>query len=172
MPWTVRADPRCPVIRPYAVVNQANNVMVSCHSSRPDADAALAALYASQELETGERASDSPWGNYAPSDYSPEQWRRACLIDRGTGDPADKSRYSLPVREPGGAVNKNGVHAAAARLNQVQGISPDKRATAARALLRLYSQIGDEPPDSLKSMAGASMEHRSFQPVINPFSPW
>jgi hypothetical protein len=172
MSWKVIADPRCPVVRPYAVVNQANNVMMSCHTSRPDADAAVAALYASSELETGERASDSPWGDYSPSDYSPEQWRRACLIDRGTGDPADKSRYSLPVREPNGAVNKNGVHAAAARLNQVQGVSPDKRASAARALLRLYSQIGDEVPDSLKSMAGSSTEHRSFRPVPNPFTPW
>lgn len=172
MTWMVSVDPRCPVIQPYAVVTRANNVLVSCHRSRPDAEAAVEALYASQEMEAGERASDAPWSDYSPSDYSPDQWRRACLIDRGTGDPADKSRYSLPVREPSGAVNKNGVHAAAARLNQVQGISPDKRATAARALLRLYSQIGDTAPDSLKSMAGAAAEGRSLRPVHNPFSPW
>lgn len=107
--------------------------------------------------ESEERAvSDTPW-NFSQADYSIEQWRRACLIDMGTGDPGSKSRYKLPVKEPGGALNRNGVHAAAGRLNQVQGISAAKRAATARKLISLYrNQLKEDPPQHLVDMAGRS----------------
>lgn len=103
---------------------------------------------------TAKAASNTPWSNFTQADYTPEQWRRACLIDKGTGDTASKDRYALPVKEPSGAVNRNGVHAAAARIGQVQ-TSPEKKASAARALVRIYrSDLNEDPPEGLLRLAG------------------
>ena len=52
--------------------------------------------------------SDKAW-NYSQADYSIDEWRAACLIDMGTGDPATKGRYKVPVREPDGTLNRNGM---------------------------------------------------------------
>lgn len=104
-----------------------------------------------------ESVSDKPW-NFADSDYSPQQWRRACLIDMGTGDPESKGRYKVPVREPDGTLSRAGCHAAAG-AHGLQGVvaPPDARRTAARALVRLYrGQLDEEPPDAILGMAGMS----------------
>lgn len=106
------------------------------------------------------------------SRFTPEQWRRSCLIDTGEGDADSKSRYKLPVREPSGALNPDAVHAAASALAGGRGgvnAPAAKKKSAARALIRLYGEIGDDPPDSLRQLAGAgsaamskwlrSMEH-------------
>jgi len=98
--------------------------------------------------------SDKPWGSFSQADYTPEQWRSACLVDTGQGDPDSKDRYKLPVREPSGAVNRNAVHAAAARCNQLQPASA--RPAAARKLITLYHQLGEDPPESLTMMAKRS----------------
>jgi HK97 family phage prohead protease len=114
--------------------------------------------------------SDKPWSQFSESDYTPEQWRRACLIDTGNGVPDAKGRYKLPVREPDGTLNRNGVHAAAGGhgVDAVQGISADKRRAAAKALMGLYKEVGDEPPPSLMMAAGMTMSGgRSEEP-----SPW
>jgi len=104
--------------------------------------------------------SDRPWSSFTAADYTPEQWRRACLIDTGEGDVDSKSRYKLPVREPGGAINRNGVHAAAAVLAGGRGgvqASAEQKAKAARALVRIYrTDLNEEPPDSLLRLAGQS----------------
>jgi HK97 family phage prohead protease len=107
---------------------------------------------------TGAKASTTPWGNFTAADYTPEQYRRACLIDTGEGDVDSKDRYKLPVREPGGALNVGGVHAAAGALAGARGglsVSADQKRAAARKLIRLYGEIGEEPPDSLRSLAGS-----------------
>lgn len=100
--------------------------------------------------------SDTPWSKFTQADYSPEQWKRACLFDSGQGDPNSKDRYKFPVREPGGALNRNGVHNAAARLNQAD-MSPAQRATVARKLIALYHQLSEEPPESLTAMANRAV---------------
>jgi uncharacterized protein len=100
-------------------------------------------------------ASDTPWSNFTQADYSPQQWARACLIDTENGDKDSKDRYKLPVREPSGAVNRNAVHAAAGRFNQVEDVPPDKKLQAARKLITLYrTDLAETPPDSLMSAAG------------------
>lgn len=105
--------------------------------------------------------SDKPWSDFSAADYTPQQWKRACLIDTGTGDPDSKDRYKLPIREPDGTVNRNAVHAAASVLaggrGGVQASSADK-AKAARALISAYRQLGETPPDSLTSAAGKSFK--------------
>ena len=100
--------------------------------------------------------SDAAWSP-AEGDYSPEQWARACLIDTGEGDPGIKERYKLPVKEPSGTLNRNGVHAAAGRIHAVTGVSADKKAAAARKLVGIYrTDLGEPPPDALLNMAGES----------------
>lgn len=97
--------------------------------------------------------SDHPW-DFSQSDYSPQQWARACLIDTGEGDPQSKQRYKLPVLEPSGELNRNGVHAAAARINQVDGVSTEEKAAAARKLVRYYHEIGEQPPEGVERLTG------------------
>lgn len=105
-----------------------------------------------------EQVSNRPWSDFSQADYTPAQWRRACLIDTGQGDPDSKDRYSLPVREPSGAVNRNGVHAAAGRIHGTDAPAEVKQ-RAARALVRLYrSELDEEPPPRLLTLAGQSRE--------------
>jgi ribosomal protein L29 len=97
--------------------------------------------------------SEKPWSEYTKTDYTPEQWHRACLIHQHSGPPTSKGQCKLPVRTPAGAVNRNGVHAAAAALAGARGgvqASPDEIASARRALARLYAELDEDMPDSLQ----------------------
>jgi hypothetical protein len=95
--------------------------------------------------------SNAPWDGSAAR-FTPQEWKRSCLIDTGEGDPDSKSRYSLPVKTPDGALSRAGVHAAAARLNQVDAPAAKKKA-AAKKLLGYYRQLQEDAPPSLKQMA-------------------
>lgn len=100
--------------------------------------------------------SSAPWDGSA-SRFTPEQWRASCLADTGEGSPDSKDRYKLPVREPGGAVNRAAMGAAAAALaggrgNGVQ-LPPAVKKAAARKLAALYRRFDLDVPSSLKSMA-------------------
>lgn len=101
-------------------------------------------------LTAKESVSNTPWSNFTQADYTIEQWRRACLV--GPDSPSEnKGDYKLPVREPSGVLNRNGVHAAAARVNQVQG---GGKQAAAKKLIGLYrNQLKEDPPESLLRMA-------------------
>jgi hypothetical protein len=97
--------------------------------------------------------SEKEWSAYTKADYSIEQWHSACLIHQHEGPPTSKGECKLPVKTPNGALNRNGVHAAAAALAGARGgvnASSEQKAAAARALVRYYSQLDEEPPDSLK----------------------
>ena len=100
--------------------------------------------------------SNKPWSQFSPADYTPEQWRRACLIHMDLNSD-NKADHKLPVREPDGTLNRNGIHAAAAVLAGARGgvdaPSEEKRA-AARRLIRLYGEMDEEPPESLRRLAG------------------
>lgn len=103
--------------------------------------------------------STRPWSDFSAADYSVEQYARACLVQMPGADPGTKEAYKLPVREPGGALNRNAVHAAAGALAGARGgvdMPAMMKAKAARALMRLYSQLGEEPPESLVSLAANS----------------
>lgn len=100
-----------------------------------------------------EHLSERPWSDYTKADYSIEQWHAACLIHLHQGPPTSKSECKLPVKTPNGALNRNGVHAAAAALAGARGgvhASPEQKASAARALRGYYRQMSEEAPDSLK----------------------
>jgi 2'-5' RNA ligase len=97
--------------------------------------------------------SETPWSDYSKSDYTLEQWHAACLIHTHEGEATSKSECKLPVKTPDGALNRNGVHAAAAALAGARGglknVSEDQKKKAANALKRYYAQLDEEPPESL-----------------------
>jgi hypothetical protein len=103
--------------------------------------------------------SDKPWSRFSESDYDLDQWYEACLIKPPKSEYTAKAQAKLPVREPDGTLNRNAVHAAAAALagarGGVQASREDKR-KAARALLRLYRELEEEPPESIKRIANYS----------------
>jgi 2'-5' RNA ligase/peptidoglycan hydrolase-like protein with peptidoglycan-binding domain len=102
--------------------------------------------------------SGKPWSGFTEADYTPQQWWDACLIHRDGATRDTKTGSSLPVREPDGTLNRNAVHAAAGGhgITAVKGISDAQRATAAKALVRLYrDELDDDPPESLLALAGA-----------------
>jgi hypothetical protein len=99
-----------------------------------------------------EHLSEQPWSNYTAADYTIEQWHNACLIHLHTGAPTSKNECKLPVKTPNGAVNKNGVFAAAAALAGARGgvhASAEQKASAARALRGYYAKMNQKPPPSL-----------------------
>jgi hypothetical protein len=99
--------------------------------------------------------SDKPWGNISDSDYKDAAtFCKYCLIDMNEpGKDKVKNMCKLPVYEPDGTLNRNGVHAAAARINQVDAPLSEKR-KAAKKLVRLYAELKEEPPESIKRLAG------------------
>lgn len=104
-------------------------------------------------MEVLSHVSEKPWSDYTKSDYTLEQWHSACLIHIHQGAPTSKSECKLPVKTPGGALNRNGVHAAAAALAGARGgvqASSEQKASAKRAIARLYSLLDETPPPSIK----------------------
>jgi Escherichia/Staphylococcus phage prohead protease len=105
--------------------------------------------------DVGEAAAKATWAPWdgSPARFSDEQYARSCILDRakcGDADMPAKQRYSLPIREPGGALNSNAVHAAAARINQVSACDAAKQSAKA-ALRRAYGELNEDAPDSIKS---------------------
>jgi HK97 family phage prohead protease len=76
---------------------------------------------------------DRPWSG-SSAGYTDEQWRRACVLDRGAEAGEGKQRYGLPVREPDGTLNCRAVANARARISQVKGASAEAVARAQRKL--------------------------------------
>jgi len=103
--------------------------------------------------------SDKPWGSISESDYrDADAFCSACLIDlNDPGAQKVKAKCKLPVKEPGGAYNRNAIHAAAAALAGARGgvdAPPEEKRRAARRLIRLYGEMDEEPPESLRRLAG------------------
>ena len=98
-----------------------------------------------------EFVSEGSWDGSA-SRFTPEQWKSSCILH--VCDGLEKSCHKLPIKEPGGALSRAGVHAAASRIGQVDA-PPDKIASAKSALRGAYKQLGEEPPESL---AGETVE--------------
>lgn len=98
---------------------------------------------------------NKPWNGSAGRWPDAASFCKACLINENTGDSADwtKDKCHLPVYEPNGDLNSNGVHNAASRLMQTK-VSPAAKKSAARKLRALYGKIGDPVPDNVKNAAG------------------
>jgi hypothetical protein len=99
--------------------------------------------------------SNAPWDGSASRFDSTEAYCSACLIDENDSTPKVQAKCHLPVKEPGGTLNRNGVHAAAAALAGARGgvgASSASKKSAARKLRGYYSQLGDPVPPSIKNM--------------------
>jgi len=94
---------------------------------------------------------DHPWDGSAGR-FEEDEYARSCLVDRG-GDGPVKERCVLPILEPNGDLNIQGMHAAASRLSQT-GLTPQEKGQAARKLLRYYRLAGETPPQNLLATAG------------------
>jgi hypothetical protein len=103
--------------------------------------------------------SNRPWGDITQADYrDAEHYCRSSLINLNEGDPATwaKERCKLPVYEPGGALNRNAVHAAAAVLAGSRGgvnAPAAAKRRAAQRLVALYRELDEVPPVSLVTLA-------------------
>ena len=96
--------------------------------------------------------SNKPWGSISEADYQDaDAYCSACLVDMNDGSgPKTKSKCFLPIREPGGATNRNGVASAAAYLARTQ-IPAAEKAKAAKRLISIYrNDLNEDPPPSLK----------------------
>lgn len=112
---------------------------------------------------------ESPWSNYKESDYTPQQWHKACLIhDHGPGEVSTKNKCKLPIRTPDGVVNRHGVYSAAAALAGARGgvkASSKQKASAHRELVTIYAKMDAKPPASLvghSSIKGGDMNVGGF----------
>lgn len=94
------------------------------------------------------------WAGSSPGNYTPAQWVRACVLDKGSG--VGKARYALPIRNPDGGLSKQGVASATDLIGHVKGADPAKVATAARALQRARAQVGLAPSPALAKYAKTS----------------
>jgi hypothetical protein len=94
--------------------------------------------------------SEGSWDGSAGR-FTPEQWKRSCIMHVCDGE--EKSCHKLPIREPGGALSRAGVHAAAGRIGQANG-TPEQIAAAKAKLRGAYKELGEEPPESLTAAGG------------------
>lgn len=86
--------------------------------------------------------------------FTPEQWRDSTILHRAPEegqDPLTKSLHSLPIREPNGDLNRNAVHAAAARINQVTDATDEEIAAAKRRLRGAYEELNEDPPEVIQA---------------------
>jgi hypothetical protein len=86
-------------------------------------------------------------------DYTPEQWASATILHTGAPDSLDKKDHAIPVRAPDGKPDPELMKAAVRELFNSDAPQPLKR-RAARRLMFMYEEIDDNPPDSLKGLAG------------------
>jgi hypothetical protein len=166
VPWhKVQDSGDCPADKPWAVVKDGTNELAGCHTNEADADDQIAALYANEpgasesactdcgsdvdHFGSREFASDAPW-NGAASRFSDDQYQKATAAC-DSGDGTVKERCFLPHHEPGGALNVNGLHAAASRFNQLSGHSAEAVSRAKSHLRSHYGEIGEDVPDVLKA---------------------
>ncbi len=100
--------------------------------------------------------SDAPWDGAASNYRDTNAYCAACLIDENESGDKTQDNCKLPVKTPDGAINRNAVHAAAAALAGGRGgvkASPASKKAAARKLVRLYGELKEPPPNSIKNMA-------------------
>lgn len=122
---------------------------------RPDAEMigedAVSGHYGSSNT-----VSSDPW-NGAASAFSDDQYKSACAAcDSGPGTP--KELCFLPHHNPGGALNRAGLGAAAGRVGSLSGHDPKAVARAKAHLRGHYRALNEDAPASLQATAD-EIEH-------------
>jgi hypothetical protein len=104
------------------------------------------------------------WDGSASRYPSTEAYCSACLIDENTGSEKSQAKCHLPIKDPGGKVNKAGVAAAVQRFGQVKA-SPEAKEKARKRLVSLHKSLfGGDPPDSI---AKAAPEQKEVEMPLN-----
>jgi len=100
--------------------------------------------------------SNKSWDGSASRWDTPAAYCKACLIDLNEGGEKVKEKCHLPVHDPGGALNRNGVHAAAGGrgITRLQGVPAEAKRKAAVKLVGLYRSLGEVAPESVYRIAG------------------
>jgi HK97 family phage prohead protease len=121
---------------------------------------------ARSDKETREevKVSEAPWSIWTQTDFTVDQWRAACLVDTDTGASDRKERYKLPVREPNGTLNRNGVRAMAYKVQTMKELTDEQRAVAARKLIGLYADIKEDVPEYITVIARNNPDEDFFDP--------
>lgn len=134
-----------------------------------DDDAALWARFkawlrgqlAAEEAQAFAELSMRDWSTVSASDYKDAAaYCDACLVDENaSGDAKVKSKCHLPVKEPGGAVNRHALMAAQGALVGARGgvdLPANVKRAAARKLVRLMHEHKITPAASLSKVAAFS----------------
>jgi hypothetical protein len=122
-----------------------------------------------QEIYRTFQISDAEWDG-SSSRFTDEEWCRSTIVHLEEGC-TSKSEHKMPIREPGGALNRNAVHNAAARFNQVE--APEAEISAARSRLRAaYSELGEEPPEIIASSATGTFQVPGIPPQTKDAPGW
>lgn len=114
------------------------------------------------DYQMTEKVSNKPWGDIdktVEAYGSAEEYCKACLIDLNeSGQEKVASKCKLPIREPNGMLNRNGIIAAAAALAGSRGgvdAPLEEKRKAAKKLVSLYRNVlGEEPPERILKLAG------------------
>jgi len=108
---------------------------------------------------TDSSVTDAPWDGSA-SRFNDDQYKNAAAACDPDAGNTVKQQCFLPHHEPGGATNRNGVHAAAQRASQLKGYSAAAVGRAKSHLRSHYSQLNEDPPDSIKATLELTIEER------------
>lgn len=111
-----------------------------CASCPDDAD-----HFESEHLGTSSFAWDGAASRFSDAEYK----EAAAACDPGPG--TVKEKCFLPHHDPGGALNPDGLAAAAGRFSGLTGHSPQAVASAKAHLVAHYKQLGKDVPDNLKA---------------------
>ncbi len=100
--------------------------------------------------------SDKEWDGSASNYDGTPEYCDACLVNENEGDREEwtQERCKLPVKEPGGAYNRNAIRNAMGRIFQLKGVSPEAKRAAAKRLVSLAKAAGIEVGESVKRLAG------------------
>lgn len=167
--WGDYTDPANITMFPVAGTDEATEPEAPEEEPMMDEPATTAASFGA----TGGSVTDKPW-NGDEARFTDEQYRRAAAACDPASKGTTKATCFLPHHEPGGVINRNGVHAAAGRLASLSGRSPDAVATAKAHLRSHYTKdLKEDPPDSLMSAltAGAPPPPDGV-PVPQPEPEW
>lgn len=100
---------------------------------------------------------NKPWDGSASKYPDTNAYCDACLVDNNPpGKDKIQALCKLPVKEPNGDLNSNGVHAAAEALAGARGgvkIASAEKKAAAKKLISYYKQLKEDAPSSIVNMA-------------------
>lgn len=97
--------------------------------------------------------SDRKWDGSSANYRDANAFCAACIIDTNDGGDKVVANCKLPVREPNGDLNRNAVHNAAARFNQLD-VPADVKKAAARKLIGYYRELKEDAPEVIREAAG------------------